>query len=706
MSTMESGLASAARTSPLIAQGVAYPLGASLVPGGVNFSVYSRTADGLDLLLFDAPDSAAPALVIPLDPEKNKTYYYWHVFIAGIKPGQLYGYRAHGPYSPVQGMFFDDQKVLLDPYSLCTMDVGNYDRGRAARPGDNTASSMKSVVVDPGAYDWAGDTPIQRPFMDDSIYEMHVRGFTAHSSSGVTLEKRGTYSGLIEKIPYLLELGVKIVELMPVQQFDSQAASPPHLNYWGYQPVAFFAPHRAYSSSTDPLGPVNEFRDMVKALHRADIEVILDVVFNHTAEDNPRGPLLSLRGLDNPTYYILDPSDNSKYLDYTGCGNTINGNDTIPRRMILDCLRHWVVNMHVDGFRFDLASILSRDEDGRPMTNPPILWDIETDPVLASTKIIAEAWDAGGLYQVDSFVGDRWCVWNGRYRDSVRRFLKGDSGVVKQFADSIVGSVDLYHKPNRDPTRSINFVTCHDGFTLNDLVSYNDRHNEANGEDNRDGANDNNSWNCGVEGLTDNPDIEALRAKQIRNFLTALFLAQGRPMLLMGDEVRRTQNGNNNSYCQDNEISWFDWDAVPKHEYLRRFTRKLIAFHQGTVIFRDRQFWGRPGSAGITWHGVHLNQPDWGDDSHTLALEFSHPKSTRHLHVMFNAYWEPLDFELPPLAPGDQWLLAIDTARPSPDDFPDVPAPFHAGQGNYMVQPRSVVILVTAEPPEGESQGE
>jgi glycogen operon protein len=671
----------------------------------VNFSVYSRTAQGIDLLLFDKADAPAPALVIQLDPEQNKTYYYWHIFVAGLKPGQLYAYRAHGPYEPEQGLFFDPEKVLLDPYSLCTMDVGNYERERAAQPGDDSAFSMKSVVVDPGAYQWEGDRPIDRPFMDDTVYEMHIRGFTRHHSSGVAPDKRGTYAGLIEKIPYLQDLGIKIVELMPVQQFDPQAAPRSNPNYWGYQPMAFFAPHRAYSSRTDPLGPVDEFRDMVKALHRANIEVILDVVFNHTAEEGPGGPLLSLRGLDNPTYYLLDPVDPSRYLDYTGCGNTINGNDTIPRRMILDCLRHWVVNMHVDGFRFDLASILSRDEDGRPLTNPPILWDIETDPVLSGTKIIAEAWDAGGLYQVDTFVGDRWCVWNGRYRDSVRRFVKGDSGVVKQFADSLVGSVELYHQADRDPTRSINFVTCHDGFTLNDLVSYDDKHNEANGDENRDGANDNNSWNCGIEGPTADPDVETLRARQIKNMLTALFLAQGRPMLLMGDEVRRTQGGSNNAYCQDNEVSWFDWDTLPEQEHLRRFVRQLIGFHQRAVIFRDRRYWGQPGSAGITWHGVRLNQPDWGDDSHTLALEFSHRLSNRHLHVMFNSYWEPLEFELPPLPPGDQWLLAIDTALPGPDDAPDPPQPLQGGQSRYTVQPRSTVILITAEPPAGQSPG-
>ena len=363
--------------------------------------------------------------------------------------------------------------------------------------------------------------------------------------------KRGTYAGLIEKIPYLVDLGIKTVELMPVQQFDAQA-SPNGTNYWGYQPIAWFAPHRAYSSRTDAVGPVHEFRDMVKALHRAGIEVILDVVFNHTAEGDETGPTLSLRGFDNPTYYILDPSDKAMYVDDTGCGNTINGNEPFVRRMILDCLRYWVEQMHVDGFRFDLAASLSRGEDGQPLAHPPILLDIETDPVLAGTKIIAEAWDAAGLYQVANFCGDRWAVWNGQFRDHVRRFVRSDAGTVGALADNLVASANLFQQSDRLPSRSVNFITAHDGFTLNDLVTYNDKHNEANGESNRDGTNDNESWNCGVEGPTDDPAIEALRRQQIKNFFTILLMSEGRPMLLMGDEVRRTQHGNNNAYCQDN----------------------------------------------------------------------------------------------------------------------------------------------------------
>ncbi len=463
--------------------------------------------------------------------------------------------------------------------------------------------------------------------------------------------KRGTYAGLIDKIPYLQDLGILTIELMPVQQFDPQAA-PTLTNYWGYQPIGWFAPHRAYSSRQDLIGPVDEFRDMVKALHRANIEVILDVVFNHTAEDDEHGPTLSLRGLDNPTYYLLDPDNPARYVDDTGCGNTIDGNETITRRMILDCLRYWVQHLHVDGFRFDLASILSRGEDGLPLKDPPILWDIETDPVLANTKIIAEAWDAAGLYQVSTFVGDRWMVWNGQYRDNVRRFVKGEAGMVSKLANSLMGSANLYRQAERDPNRSVNFITAHDGFTLNDLVSYDEKHNLANGEDNRDGSNDNFSWNCGVEGPTDDRAIEALRLRQIKNFITILLMSQGRPMLLMGDEIRRTQHGNNNAYAQDNATSWFDWHDVVQHADVLRFVRGLIHFHQQSPIFRDRRFWSEPGGTDVTWHGVQLNQPDFGDQSHTLAFELVHPDSQSHLHILLNAYWEPVVFELPELPVG------------------------------------------------------
>jgi isoamylase len=508
------------------------PLGASVWQGGVNFSLYSREATRLDLLLFDSED-APPSRVIRLDPSVNRTYHYWHVFVEGLQPGQLYGYRVYGAFDPSQGLRFDASKVLLDPYGRGVVVPIGYSRGDAVRNGfDNAATSMKSVVVDHHAYDWEGDMPLHRPSSQTVIYEMHVGGFTRHANSGVPVNTRGTFAGLIEKIPYLRDLGITAVELLPVFQFDAQDCPPGHLNYWGYAPVSFFAPHRAYSSRRDRLGPVDEFRDMVKALHRAGIEVILDVVYNHAAEGDEFGPTLIHRGLDNNAYYILE--DNSHYANYSGTGNTLNGNHAIVRRMIVDSLRCWVEEMHVDGFRFDLASILTRDSLGHSMANPPVLWDIETDPALAGTKFIAEAWDAAGLYQVGSFIGDSWKEWNGRFRDDIRSFFRSEDGTVTRLADRFLGSPEIYGHKKREAEQSVNFVTCHDGFTLNDLVSYHRKYNEANGEANRDGGDDNRSWNCGAEGPTEDHAIEKLRNKQIKNFLTVTLLALGVPMVLNG----------------------------------------------------------------------------------------------------------------------------------------------------------------------------
>jgi glycogen operon protein len=682
-----------------LSAGRSFPIGATVVDGGVNFCVYSKHAMRVELLLFDHAEDAEPAHAIALSPQQNRTYEYWHLYVGGVGAGQLYGYRDAGS-SDSAGLRFDPEKLLVDPYALAVANTENYDRAKAAGAGDNLAVAVKSVVVDPHDYDWEGDTPLERPFVDAVIYELHVAGLTRNPNSGVAPAKRGTYAGLIEKIPYLVDLGIKSVELMPVQQFDAQAA-PNGTNYWGYQPVAWFAPHRAYSSQSNLLAPVNEFRDLVKALHRAGIEVILDVVFNHTAEIDTTGPTLSLRGLDNPTYYILDPANPAKYVDVTGCGNTVNGNNPVVRRMIVNCLRHWVEHMHVDGFRFDLAASLSRGEDGEPLAHPPILNDIEVDPILAGTKIIAEAWDAAGLYQLANFGGDRWAVWNGQFRDHVRQFVKGDERTVARLADNLVGSANLFqHQPDRVPSRSVNFITAHDGFTLNDLVTYDNKQNEANGEHNQDGTNDNFSWNCGVEGPTDDPAIEALRRRQIRNFFTVLLLSEGRPMLAMGDEVRRTQQGNNNAYCQDSVISWFDWDDVTRHANIRRFARGLIRFHQESAIFRDRTFWGQPGATRITWHGVRLGEPQWGDDSHALAYELFNGKNddgVEHVHVMLNAYWEPLVFELPSTTSGRTWRRMVDTALESPLDFCDPPAPLAAGTATYTCQARSSVVLVSIE---------
>ena len=463
-------------------------------------------------------DDARPSRVIPIDPCLNRTYHYWHVFVPGVQAGQIYGFRAYGPFEPDRGLRFDPSKLLLDPYGRAVVVPKNYSREAARLTGDNTATAMKSVVTDPQAYDWEGDLPLKRPWSRTIIYEMHVRGFTAHPSSGLTESKRGTYAGLVQKIPYLQQLGITAVELLPVFQFDPQDAPPGRTNYWGYSPVSFFAPHQAYSSCQEPLGAVDEFRDMVKALHRAGIEVILDVVFNHTAEDGHDGPTQCFRGLDNPTYYLLC-EDRSRYANFTGTGNTLNANHPVVRRMIVDSLRYWVQEMHVDGFRFDLASILSRDSSGAVMSNPPVLWDIESDPALAGTKMIAEAWDAAGLYQVGNFVGDSWKEWNDRFRDDIRDFFRGANDSVGRAADRLLGSPSIYGWKERELEESINFVACHDGFTLNDVVSYNHKHNEENGEDNRDGCDENRSWNCGIEGPTDDPEIERLRNRQVKNFL-------------------------------------------------------------------------------------------------------------------------------------------------------------------------------------------
>jgi glycogen operon protein len=672
------------------------PLGATVVDGGVNFSLFSRTTSGVELLLFDREEDGTPSRVIRFDPATNRTYHYWHALVPGIRPGQIYGYRVAGPSDPARGLRFDSTKVLLDPYGRGVAVPKNYDREAARREGDNAVTAMKSVVVDPAAYDWEGDLPLRLPSARTIIYEMHVRGFTRHPSSGVGAGTRGTYAGLVEKIPYLQQLGITAVELLPVFQFDPHDCPPGKVNYWGYAPVSFFAPHRAYSSRLDPLGPVDEFRDMVKALHRAGIEVILDVVFNHTAEGDHTGPTVSFRGIDNPTYYILEESG-SRYANYTGCGNTLNANHPIVRRMIVDSLRYWVEHMHVDGFRFDLASILARDPSGQPLPNPPVLWDIESDPALAGTKLIAEAWDAAGLYQVGSFIGDAWKEWNGRFRDDVRDFFRGEPGSQRRLADRIVGSAELYGHKQREAEQSINFVTCHDGFTLNDLVSYNHKHNEANGEDNRDGANDNRSWNCGVEGPTDDPAVERLRNRQVKNFLTVTLMSLGVPMILMGDEVRHTQNGNNNAYCQDNELSWFDWARVNKHADLVRFLQLLTKRRLLREVTHERQRTSLSAllaQANKAWHGVNLFQPDWGDNSHSLALWAELREEGMFIQLMLNAYWEPLDFELPPTKNGP-WRRWIDTSLDSPADIvPMEKAPLVSGT-TYRVADRSVVMLFT-----------
>jgi len=657
----------------------------------------------MQLLLFDRVDDPRPARILELDPGFNRTHQYWHAFVQGIGAGQIYAFRAHGPHVPERGLRFDAEKVLLDPYGRAVVTPAGYRREFYGDFAEQCAVAMKSVVTDPRAYDWRGDQPLRKPFASTVIYEMHVAGFTKHASSGCDVKKRGTYAGLVEKIPYLRELGITAVELLPVFQFDAQDARPGLSNYWGYSPVSFFAPHGGYSSGGDGLAALDEFRDMVRALHSAGIEVILDVVYNHTAEGGEDGPTFSFKGLANEIYYILE-ADRSRYANFTGTGNTLNANQAIVRRLIRDSLHYWVQEMHVDGFRFDLASILSRDESGRPHENPPVLWDIDSDPVLADTKIIAEAWDAGGLYQVGSFVGDRWKEWNGRFRDDVRSFLRADRETVVGIPYRLLGSPDIYGHAAREPEQSVNFVTCHDGFTLNDLYSYAHKHNAANGEESRDGTDDNRSWNCGVEGVSADAQVERLRNQMVKNALFITLISVGTPMLLMGDEVRRTQRGNNNAYCQDNEVSWFDWRLLDQHRDVHRFVQLLIAHRirrQSGPHRSGRTLAQMLKQARVQTHGVKLNEPDRGPDSHSIALTVWIVADVLVLHVMMNAHWEPLNFELP--AGGDSqlgpWRRWIDTSLESPEDINELlesPA-FH--EPAYTVAAHSVAVVVRSVSP-------
>ena len=678
--------------------GQSYPLGATVYESrGVNFCVYSKNAKSMELLLFNSADDGTPSHVIRLHPNRNhRTAHYWHVFVPHLRAGQIYGYRVDGEYKPEQGLRYDREKLLLDPYGRAVAVPQGYDRDSAAEPGCNISTAMKSVVANTTNYDWEGDHPLHTRFAKTVIYEMHVGAFTANPNSDVPPDLRGTFKGLIEKIPYLQDLGITAVELLPIFQFDTQEAPLGRVNYWGYNPVSFFAPHHGYSSSNCPLAVIDEFRDMVKALHRAGIEVILDVVFNHTAEGNHAGPTFCFKGFENSTYYILS-QEGARYMNYSGTGNTLNANHSIVRRMILDSLRYWVMEMHVDGFRFDLASVLSRNIKGEPVANPPILWDIETDPILSGTKLIAEAWDASGLYQVGNFFGDHWKEWNGQFRDDVRHFVKSDPGYAGELAQRFLASPDIYAHKIREPEQSINFVTCHDGFTLNDLVSYNEKHNLQNGEDNRDGHNENISWNCGVEGPTDSAEIEKLRERQIKNFLTINLLALGVPMLLMGDEVRRTKQGNNNTYGHDSELNWLDWNLVQQNKDLLRFVQNLIRFRLSLPI--------GPGPRSsllellqrttIKWHGVQLEQPDWSPTSRTLS--FTVEGAREWFHIILNAYWEPIRFELPkPTDNFESWRRVIDTYRPAPHDFCDPATACVVDTDHYRVEPRSVILLVSS----------
>ncbi len=672
----------------VLTRGRSHPLGSIPDEQGVNFSIFTDYATEVQLLLFNKHDDPEPLVTIPLDPDLNKTFSFWHIHVAGATSGMHYAYRVDGEHDlHGRGDRFDKRKVLIDPYARGNTDA-LWDRVAACGCDDNLATSMRSVIIDTSDYDWERDTPLHRPMSETIIYEMHVRGFTKSPSSGV--EHSGTFAGIIEKIPYLKELGITAVELNPIFDFDQKEVKQigPNgeqlVNYWGYDPLSYFAPQNSYCDSPETGMHITEFRDMVKALHRAGIEVILDVVFNHTSEGDHRGPTINFKGLANACYYILSPQDRMYYMNYSGCGNTLNSNHPITSKLIVEALQFWVTDMHVDGFRFDEAAILSRDNNGIPMSYPPVIWQIELSEVLADTKVIAEAWDAAGLYEIGYFPGYRWAEWNGRYRDAIRRFVKGDMGyvngntIVGEAANVIAGSANIFQSSGALPINSINFITAHDGFTMNDLVSYNYKHNEANGEGNRDGIDENLSWNCGVEGQTDDVAIEQLRTQQVKNFCAILMLSQGVPMFVAGDEVRRTQQGNNNTYCQDNEINWFDWKLTEKHQGLLRFFQKMLAFRRSLhSLQRNRYFTGKVNHRGlpdIGWHGCWLNQPGWNDPSCrvlTFTLGSIAPKDTPEdvdLFVILNMDFQDLDFDVPSL-PDRHWHKIVDTSRPSPQDF-------------------------------------
>jgi isoamylase len=668
------------------------PLGATARDGAVNFAIYSPKATRVWLRLYRGATDEHPVAELELDPRSHRTYGFWHVLVAGARPGWRYTWRADGPNDPARGLRFDARRELLDPWARL-VDDSRWDR--AAALGGSLATAMRAEIAQPDHYDWEGDEPLRRPLRDSVIYELNVRGFTHHPSSAI--EHRGSYRGLIEKIPYLQALGVTDVELLPMFAFDTQDVPRPTAalgltNFWGYSPVSFFAPHRGYAAGDDPR---REFRDMVKALHAAGIGVILDVVLNHTAEGRADGPVIAQKGLVNELFYLLDPEDLARYLDFTGCGNTVSCNHPVVAQWLVECLTFWVNEMHVDGFRFDLAGVLSRGEDGEPLPHAPVIANIEFAPSLTSTHLIAEPWDSGGLYQVGSYPGFRWAEWNGRYRDAVRRFLRGEPGRLGELATRIAGSSDLYERDGKTPQNSVNYVTCHDGFTLCDLVSYDRKHNSANGEHNRDGPDENLSWNSGLEGPTDDPEIQRLRNQRARNFMAVLMLSQGVPMVTAGDEVLRSQRGNNNAYCQDNDISWLDWSFTPAARAMLRFTRELIALRRRHPSVRRSRFLNglTPGTPPeIHWYGEQLKPPAW-DDPQARVLCFTLPgaePSEKALHVMINMASTKRTLQLPG-GPDRNWRRIADTTLVPPDDI--VPTGIPVPDMFYILAAHGVAIF-------------
>jgi isoamylase len=686
------------------------PIGGAHQEGsGVNFVLFSRHATGVLLEFYQNPDDSAPSRIIDLDPVRHRTGDVWHVWVRGIAVGQLYGYRIEGPYQPDEGHRFNPHKLLLDPYARAIAGVENWDfvaaRGydSSSRLTDLSISTVDNTGTTPKCifthdhFDWEMDSPPKHSAADTVIYETHVRGFTIHPSSGVA--HPGTFAGLTEKIPYLQDLGVTAIELMPVLEFnenESRLLNPVTgeklKNYWGYNPVAYFAPKQSYSFEGSHWRQTLEFREMVKAFHRAGIEVILDIVLNHSAEGDELGPTISLRGIENSIFYMLRENGRRYYKNFSGVGNTLNANHPVVREFVRNVLRYWVMHMHVDGFRFDLASILGRDEHGNILRESPLLEGIAEDPILRDVKIIAEAWDAGGAYQVGSFSTKRWTEWNGFFRDDVRRFWVGYAGMSGSFANRICGSSDLYQNSGKGPDSSLNFVTCHDGFTLNDLVSYAQKHNDENGEISRDGIDANYSDNCGVEGPSQDPNIEGMRNRLIKNFLLTLFISRGVPMLLGGDEFRRTQHGNNNAYCQDNEVSWFDWRLLEKHKEVHRFTRGMIAFRRTHPVLRREKFYT---DADIKWFAPNGDTPEWADWRQKSFACLILGETEPDLFLLFNADTRPVDFCLPDLRAGKIWRLAVDTSRTAPDDlFDPGKEPSIKDQSVFRLEPRSSAILM------------
>jgi isoamylase len=688
--------------------GAAYPLGATWDGSGTNFALFSEVADRVELCLFDADGAETRLELTEVDG------FVWHGYLPSVGPGQRYAYRVTGPYDPKQGHRCNPAKLLLDPYGKAVdgslrwdQALFDYQPGNPAEPNDADSAAFmpRSVVINP-YFDWSGDRQPRTPYHQTVIYEAHVRGLTMRHPQ-VPAELRGTYSGLASPaiIDHLTRLGVTAIELMPVHQSvpEHQLAERGLTNYWGYNTIGFLAPHNAYSSSAEPHGQVAEFKSMVKAMHAAGIEVILDVVYNHTAESGALGPTLSFRGIDNAAYYRLDDADPSVYLDYTGCGNSLNVRHPHALQLIMDSLRYWILDMHVDGFRFDLASALARElhEVDRLSSFFEL---VQQDPVVSQVKLIAEPWDVGdGGYQVGKFP-PLWTEWNGKYRDTVRDFWRGQPASVPEFASRLSGSSDLYETSARRPVASINFVTCHDGFTLADLVSYNSKHNEANGDGNTDGSNDNRSWNCGAEGPTDDPAIIALRARQTRNFLATLLLSQGVPMLLAGDELGRSQLGNNNAYCQDNEMSWVDWEAAGSHAGLLDFTSSLIALRRDHPVFRRRRFFTGElgGQRDISWltpAGTEMTDADWrASDTRSLAVLLNGEAITepgprgetitdQSFLLLFNASDQPVTFTLPAADAAPGWDVVVDTANTG------VSAETPAGTGSIDLASRTVVVL-------------